>query len=291
MSRTIEITEFTDPYCTWCWGSEPMLRTLQERYGDQLSLRFVMGGLVEDRSKFYDPSNHIDGDGMATQLAAHWTEASRRHGMPVDLTRFERVVPPTTWPSNIAYEAATFQDQVLADRYLRRMREAAATESQALHEVEVLADLAEEVGLDRERFLADYHSDPARAAFDRDRREGARLGATGFPSFLIRVDDRATMASGYRTVEQMQYLIDVLAGEPVEQRDSSFDDLAVLEVVQRYGSTTVREIVEIFGVDHGPAEAALDRLAAAGSLTLGSNGLIYRPVVAEVCDVATGSCA
>lgn len=290
MSRTIEITEFTDPYCTWCWGSEPVLRTLKERYGDQLSLRFVMGGLVKDRATFYDPSNNIDGDGMATQLAAHWADASRRHGMPVDLTEFARVVPPTTWPANIAYLAAKAQDQGLADRYLRRMREAVATESQPLHEIDVLASLAAEVGLDRERFLADYHGE-ARAAFDADRLECAQRGAQGFPSFMIRVDDRATMASGYRTVDQMQQLIDLVAGAPVDRATTTFDDLAVLDVVQRYGSVTVREIVEVFTVTPDQARESLERLADSALLTLGSNGLIYRPAAAEVCDVATGTCA
>jgi len=50
LESQIEIVEFTDPYCTWCWGSEPVLRHAQEAYGDQLRVRFVMGGLVEDRA-------------------------------------------------------------------------------------------------------------------------------------------------------------------------------------------------------------------------------------------------
>ncbi|MCE5190800.1 MAG: hypothetical protein LLG08_03445 [Actinomycetia bacterium] len=49
MNHTIEIIEYTDSYCTWCWGSEPVLRHLREAYGDQLTVRFVMGGLVEGR--------------------------------------------------------------------------------------------------------------------------------------------------------------------------------------------------------------------------------------------------
>ena len=55
MNHAIEIVEYTDPYCTWCWGSEPVLRHLQEAYGDQLTIRFVMGGLVEDSKTFSDP--------------------------------------------------------------------------------------------------------------------------------------------------------------------------------------------------------------------------------------------
>ena len=52
----IEITSYTDPYCTWCWGSEPILRKIQEVYGEQVYLRFVMGGLVEDMRQFSDPA-------------------------------------------------------------------------------------------------------------------------------------------------------------------------------------------------------------------------------------------
>ena len=40
----IEIIEFTDPACTWCWGSEPILRKLQYRYKEQLRISFVVGG-------------------------------------------------------------------------------------------------------------------------------------------------------------------------------------------------------------------------------------------------------
>lgn len=51
----LEIVSFTDPYCTWCWGSEPILRKIQEVYRTQVSIRFVMGGLVEDMRNFSDP--------------------------------------------------------------------------------------------------------------------------------------------------------------------------------------------------------------------------------------------
>jgi predicted DsbA family dithiol-disulfide isomerase len=34
-----EIVYFTDPFCSWCWASEPALFALRERYRDQLSVR------------------------------------------------------------------------------------------------------------------------------------------------------------------------------------------------------------------------------------------------------------
>lgn len=58
-NNIIKVIEFTDPVCTWCWGSEPMLRTLEARYGDQVKVEFIMGGLVEDIREFYDSFNNI----------------------------------------------------------------------------------------------------------------------------------------------------------------------------------------------------------------------------------------
>ena len=42
----IKITYFTDPYCSWCWATEPVLMRLQETYRDQVKVRYVLGGLV-----------------------------------------------------------------------------------------------------------------------------------------------------------------------------------------------------------------------------------------------------
>ncbi|MBE3066363.1 MAG: DsbA family protein [Chloroflexi bacterium] len=105
----LELIVYTDPYCTWCWGSEPVLHKIMEVYGGQVRLKSVMGGLVEDAAHFKDPLNHIGGPQMAAQVAQHW-------------------------------------------------REAAAAERRFIHRVDVQANLAEEVGLDRERFLAEIAS-------------------------------------------------------------------------------------------------------------------------------------
>ncbi|NTU90057.1 MAG: DsbA family protein [Actinobacteria bacterium] len=265
-SHAIEIVTYTDPYCTWCWGSEPMLRHLQEAYGDRLTIRVVMGGLVEDYSSFRDPMNDIGGGNNSIQpIADHWVEASRRHGMPVNTAEFLKTPFKSTWPSNIAFEAAKLQDEKLASRYLRRLREAAATESQNLGEPEVLADLASEVGLDRNRFLSDFKGQ-AEDEFARDRLECAQRDVQGFPTFLVSVDGKERLARGFRTFNQTVSLIDLLAGEAVERLKPEFSDLDVFDFVEKYGSAAIREVSEVFEVSDAQAMDALDRLVAGGSL-------------------------
>jgi putative protein-disulfide isomerase len=290
MTHTIEITEYTDPYCTWCWGSEPVLRHLQEAYGDRLRIRFVMGGLVEDMRTFNDPANGIGGADWRKPLADHWLEASRRHGMPVDVTGWLTTDFESTWPSNVAYEAAKLQDETLADRYLRRLREAAATERGELGRPEVLADIAQEVGLDRARFLTDFEGQ-AEDEFARDRAECRHKDVHGFPTFLVNVDAKERLVRGYRTYEQMVGMIDLLAGGTVERRKLEFDDLSVLDFVEKYESAAVAEVAEVFEVSRDEAKASLDRLVVGGSLGLPEPGLLYRVPGSVVCDTVTGECS
>jgi len=289
MTHVIEIVEYTDPHCTWCWGAEPVLRHVQEAYGDQLSIRFVMGGLVEGSKTFHDSMNGIGGANWLQPIADHWVEASQRHGMPVDVTRFVNTPLSSTWPSNIAYEAAKLQDVALADRYLRRLREVAATEGAGLDRPELLADLAEAVGLDRDRFVADF-TGQARDEFARDRLECSARDVRGFPTFLVTVDGKERLARGYRTFEQLVGLIDLLAGETVERRASDFDDLNVLDFVEKYGSAAVREVSEVFEVTDSQAKEALDRLAANGSVEHTRSGQLYRTSAGVSCDTTSGSC-
>jgi len=289
MTHTIEIVEYTDPYCTWCWGAEPMVRHLQEAYGDRLTVRFVMGGLVEDSRTFHDPMNGIGGPDWLQPIADHWVEASQKHGMPVEVTEFVKASFTSTWPSNVAYKAAQLQDEALADRYLRRLREVAATEGAGLDSVELLADIAGQSGLDRERFLADF-AGRAQDEFAGDRLECFRREVHGFPTFLVTVDGKERLARGYRTYEQMVGLIDLLAGEPVERRASDFSDLAVLDFVEKYGSAAVREVAGVFSVPDADAKSALDRLVTAGMLQIPEPGLLYRAPASAACDTATGLC-
>jgi predicted DsbA family dithiol-disulfide isomerase len=289
VTHAIEVVEYTDPYCTWCWGSEPVLRHLQDAYGDELSVRFVMGGLVEDSGTFHDPANGIGGSDWLQPIADHWVEASQRHGMPVNVAEFVKTSLTSTWPSNVAYEAAKLQDVTAANRYLRRLREVAATEGAGLDQPGLLADIAEEVGLDRARFVADFKAQ-AEDEFARDRWECQQRDVRGFPTFLVRVDGKERLARGYRTYEQMVCLIDLLAGEPVERRKPGFDDLSVLDFVEKYGSAAIREVSDVFEVSPSHAKAALDRLVASGSLQLPAPGLLYRAPVSTACDPVTGQC-
>jgi predicted DsbA family dithiol-disulfide isomerase len=297
MSKQVRITAFTDPACTWCWGSEPMLRAVEARYGEQVQIRPVMGGLVKDIRAFMDTANGIGGDAERSnaQIAAHWLEASARHGMPVKTDGFRMFTEQdvSTWPMCEAYEAARLVDEGLASRYLRRLREANAAEALQTNRVEVQAELAAEVGLDVGRFLGALRDGSARAAFQADLAETARNGVRGFPAFLFE-GERRMMVPGYLPYEGFREVLGMVSGGKLVETTPPKTIEGIAGFVRRHGRVADREITVTFGLSD-PEWAALERgvLGAAGiEVEPAGNGRFFRGrnTSAGTCDTATGTC-
>jgi len=298
INNVIEIIEFTDPVCTWCWGSEPVLRKLEYRFGKQVKISFVMAGLVRDITSFYDSYNDIGGDPARsnTNIARHWLEASERHGMPVQsegLKLFSKEFP-STYPQNIAYKAAQIQDQVLANRYLRRMREASAAEARLTNSTEVLVELAAEVGLDIARFLEDFFRGAAQKAFEEDLALTAHYQAHGYPTFLVRVGEKETLLRGYKSYEEFKAVIELLTNGASHDRLVPASEEAIMAFIRTYGSVAPIEIKMAFDLTGVELKSAVDSLLTQQLITRreAGNGYFISPIASSMaCDTATGVCA
>lgn len=210
--KHITITNFTDPVCIWCWGTEPIFRALETHYPDLVEFRYVMGGLVDDINNFADPDNGIDAgaEGANEQIVEHWIEAVEVHGMPVKPEGFHLFSNefPSTYPQNIAYKAAQIVDPGKADAYLRRIREATLTEAKVTGDVDVLIELACEVGLERVAFGKALKSKEAEQAFHEDLRLNHEAGVEVFPSFLVAVgESEPVLLRGFITYEEFKAVI------------------------------------------------------------------------------------
>lgn len=296
--KIVEIIEFTDPVCTWCWGSEPLLRMLETRYGDQINVKYIMGGLVKDIREFYDSSNDIgrDPERSNKQIVKHWLEASERHGMPVRSEGFHLFSDeyPSTYPQNVAYKAAQMENQALADKFLRRIREASAAEAKQTNKQEVLVELASEVGLDLAKFLGSISDGTAEAAFKEDLYTTRQYGVTGFPTFLIRYGDKEVLMRSYQGFNAFQSVIRSLAGDAVRDTAPEKTEENILAFIQRYGRVAPIEIQMSFDlsgievgeiIDHMQEKKLCRKIPAGNGLFIAS---VYNPMA---CDSDTGTCA
>ena len=297
MERTvIKIVSFTDPYCTWCWGSEPILRKIQEVYGDQVSVSFVMGGLVKDMRTFSDPGAGIGGDQWYRQVAEHWVDASHSHNMPVDEQVFFDIKDDvfSTHPACIAFKAAQLQGEEMGKRYLRRLREGAAAERLAIQRTQVQIQLAEETGLDRDRFSKDIQTGVAKKAFQQDIEECRRLGVRGFPSFLLQCSGEEVLLRGYTPYQTFENWFQDLSKGQLKPKSFQSGSPQVFNFISRYGKVAPMEVACLFNMKFEEARKLLSQMAEKGLISEKKvgNGFLYSlPQDTAQCDSDTGSCS
>ncbi len=261
----ITIYQFTDPVCVWCWGNEPTLRAIDFLYGDKVHIEYIMGGLVEDISTLYDIPSTDTADIIRqanTIIARNWLAASARHGMPVITDNFELFTEryPSSFPQNVAYEAAKRINPIKAKRFLRLIREATFTQSSRTSQIDILIDLAIKAGYEAASFLDEYTTGHAQTAFSHDRMMCRRNGITGFPSYLIKNDDTNIIIGGYQNLSTFNTIISRLSSGKVRPRRIRASKNNIMEFVQHYQSVYPVEIEITFSLDRHQANMIIDDL-------------------------------
>lgn len=277
----IEVTCYTDPGCSWAWGSEGKLRRLRYEFPDRLSWRFVMGGLVGDMA-VYAPA--LVGDGGGSRLARYWQSIAVYTGMPTpaDLPRAYR----STEPAGRAVKAAERQGPEVGLRVLRRLRESIFIFCRPTdNEEDIRAAVRGVPGLDEVRFARDLTSAEVDAAYRRDWEETRR------PNEYVRNlgnGDAPGFGKARETEGRLRYVFPTLvfrgvAGERTAPGWQSYEDyLAAMEaaapgftahpcprptpgqVLRDYGTAATKELEVICGLSDEEAVAAMRELARRG---------------------------
>lgn len=282
MNASIEIIEFTDPACTWCWGSEPVLRKLEYYFIDNIKISYSMSGLVKDAKTFMDQKNNIGGDlkQFNQQVAKHWLEASERHGMPVQTDGFELFTESdrSTYPMNIAYKAAQFQGEDIANRLLRRIREAIAAEARQANKTEVLIELANDVGLDIPLFMTSLNDGSAEQTFKSDRNRMNQYSIRGFPGYLVKNNEgKEVLMQGYQSYEDFIAVINSLSENRLAPAHYKINKKTIINFISCYDRIAPVELQVVFNLDKNITQNWLNSLTNSGHLSVQKvgNGVFY----------------
>lgn len=194
------VTIFTDPMMGLSYECEPIFRKLETHYKERIEFKYVMGGLVRDISDFmtteelsYEPNEGIRR--YCLRLADTYRSEESICGLPINMDDFHLFDAQhrSSYPMNIAFEAAKLTEPEKAEQFLYRLRYAAIVETkQTTTEKEILYT-AEKTGLEISAFTRALHNGTAEAAFQDDLSFKESLQIHGLPAYLIQYKDKAIL--------------------------------------------------------------------------------------------------
>lgn len=199
--------------CSWCYGFGPELARLVARH-PHVRLELVMGGL---RPFNRQPMS----EAFRAMLLEHWQHVAQASGRQFSRAAIDREgFTYDTEPACRAVVTARRLDAGKAFALLEALQLAFYREGRNATSAEVLADVAQECGLDRAAFLDALGSPAMRAETQSDFARAQATGVGGFPTLAaLRGEQLYLVSSGFASEDVLQHRLDEIerltkAGEP-----------------------------------------------------------------------------
>lgn len=169
-----------DPMCSWCWAFRPALNAVIVDLPSDIHLTYFLGGLARDTD---DPMP----DNLRHQIQNHWRTIQIR----VPETKFnfdfwEKCHPRrSTYPACRAVLAAKCQDTHYEVPMIEAIQHAYYLQARNPSNTDTLLELANEIGLDVERFSTELNSDKTKALLKHEIDFVRQMGGNSFPMLLL----------------------------------------------------------------------------------------------------------
>lgn len=187
-----------DPMCSWCWAFRKTWLEVKERLSqEQVLIQYVVGGLAPD-------SNAPMPAEMQSKLENTWRTIQQRVPGTEFNFDFWRSCKPrrSTYPACRAALIARQHGQEQA--MIFAIQQAYYLGARNPSDLEVLADLAEAIGLARDPFVQAMQSEKTDAELSQQISLGQSLGAQGFPSLVLEAGhERRLLELDYNSAEKI----------------------------------------------------------------------------------------
>ncbi len=178
VQHTPHLLYIADPMCSWCYGFGPTVSAIARHFGERLPVRLMMGGLRAGNTRAMRPEDK-------SYIRDAWTRVHAASGQPFDFRFFEREgFVYDTEPACRAVVAGRRLDPTRALTLLESISQAFYAHNRDTTRSDVLADIAHEVGYDRDAFEAALFSPDVRNGTFGDFLAAQELGVGGFPTLL-----------------------------------------------------------------------------------------------------------
>ena len=189
---------FADPMCSWCWGFSPVIEEIEQRFGADLPIRLVLGGLRPGTEEALT-------DAGKAEIRTHWDHVHEASGQPFDHAFFVREgFVYDTEPSSRAVVVMRRQGMATALAGLRRIHAAFYANNRDVTDPDELTAIAAELGLSADAFSVELHSDTAKQETLQDFAISQRAGIRGFPTLIAGTgqnDQYDLVTNGFQRLE------------------------------------------------------------------------------------------
>jgi putative protein-disulfide isomerase len=167
--------------CSWCWGFRPVWQQVQRAVAGKLDVRYVLGGLAADTD---EPMS----EEMRLNIIDNWRRIQREIPGTEFNYDFWTVCSPrrSTYPACRAIIACRMQQPALENEMLLLIQQAYYLQAKNPSELDVLAALAEQLGLDTRQFVDDIQSEVCQNILLGEIQFCREINISSFPSIVLK---------------------------------------------------------------------------------------------------------
>jgi putative protein-disulfide isomerase len=167
--------------CSWCWGFRPVWQQVQRAVAGKLDVRYVLGGLAADTDEPMPEE-------MRLNIIDNWRRIQREIPGTEFNYDFWTVCSPrrSTYPACRAIIACRMQQPALENEMLLLIQQAYYLQAKNPSELDVLAALAEQLGLDRRQFVDDIQSEVCQNILSGEIEFCREINISSFPSLVLK---------------------------------------------------------------------------------------------------------
>ncbi|ABA56982.1 conserved hypothetical protein [Nitrosococcus oceani ATCC 19707] len=169
-----------DPMCSWCWAFSPVWQETHAALAESIPIQYVLGGLAPD-------TNQPMPFELQRKIQGIWKTIKKQvPGTTFNFDFWTQCQPRrSTYPACRAVIAATKQEASCGETMILLIQQAYYLQARNPSDDSTLMELAMELGLDQQRFMADLNSAATQEELFRQIQFTRRIGAQGFPSLIL----------------------------------------------------------------------------------------------------------
>ena len=166
--------------CSWCWGFCPTWEKIRSNLPEELRVKYLLGGLAPD-------SDVPMPESMQKDIAGYWRKIQQHiPGTEFNFDFWKKCQPRrSTYPACRAVIAARKQNPEIEQAMIEAIQKAYYLNAKNPSDNNTLIDIAESLGLDKNRFSNDLDAPETQQTLLKEIELSRSIGAQGFPSLIL----------------------------------------------------------------------------------------------------------